>query len=107
MQNANASERVRILPSCLFLFIFHQTQLQNARKAAAITSKAGDIHNEKRPRLRRGGCGLRLYIIHHAGAASLHSPRRARVHSGEIKGGRSWRPKASDPLMRSDLLATV
>lgn len=32
---------------------------------------------------------------------------RGLQRGGEIKGGRSWRPKASDPLTRFDLLAAV
>lgn len=62
---------------------------------------------------RRSGCGLWPYIIHQAlccvqpRVAFLHSPRCAHVHDSEIKRGRSWRPKASDPLTRFDLLAAV
>lgn len=41
------------------------------------------------------GCGCTLFTTQ----ARPPCTRRARVHGGEIKGGRSWRPKASDPLL--------
>lgn len=110
-QSANASRHVRILPCCLFLFIFHQTGFQSARGASCGVRQADRYSPRQEPyimkkgrRWWRGGGALWPYIIHQARCgvrprtASLDLPRCARVHGGEIKRGRRWRPKASDAL---------